>query len=103
MQDRSDLLVGLVIGGLVGAMVGILLAPAPGQDTRRQVRERAGDAAELLRDGSLRLGQQASRSAQELARRIRKSDDPGELPENTLAHEAAATGDAPRTALEDRA
>lgn len=103
MQDRSDLLAGLVIGGLVGALVGILLAPAPGEDTRRQVRERAGDAASALREGSARLSQQASRSAQELARRVRNVNGTSSLPGEDMAGEAAATGDAPAIVLEDQA
>ncbi len=102
MRDRSELLVGLVIGGLVGALVGILLAPAPGEDIRRQVRERAGDAAGALRDGSARLSQHASRSAQELARRLRNGDGIRSLGGEAIAGEAAATGDA-APVLEDQA
>ena len=103
MQDRSDLLVGLVIGGLVGALVGILMAPAPGEDIRRQVRARAGDAAGVLREGSVRLSQQASRSAQELARRVRRQDDGEALPADDLISEAAATGDSAAAVSEDQA
>ncbi len=42
----SDLLLGLLIGAAVGAGVALLLAPAPGGETRR----RLGDAARLLGD-----------------------------------------------------
>ena len=95
MQDRSDLRVGLVIGGLVGALLGILVAPARGEDTRRQVAERAGDVTTFLRDGSTRLSSQAGRSAQELARRVRGGID-GEARADAPAGagaEAAATGE----------
>jgi len=34
-------LAGLVLGGLVGAAMAMLLAPASGQDTRRQIKEKS--------------------------------------------------------------
>ena len=40
--DSSGWLVGLLVGAAVGAVVGLLLAPAPGEETRRRIREAAG-------------------------------------------------------------
>lgn len=44
--DSSGWLVGLVVGAAVGAIVGLLLAPAPGEETRRRIRDAAGKLGE---------------------------------------------------------
>ena len=44
-ENNSDLLAGLLIGGLIGAALGILYAPKSGKDTRDDI---AGKAKELL-------------------------------------------------------
>lgn len=40
MQRILSFLTGMIIGGLVGATVGILLAPASGEEMRTQFQER---------------------------------------------------------------
>ena len=50
MCDRAGrFLVGFILGSLMGGMVALLLAPAPGEDTRRVVAERAEEAAREAR------------------------------------------------------
>ncbi len=50
MGERvGDFLVGFIVGGMVGGMVALLLAPAPGEETRRLIAERAGETAEEAR------------------------------------------------------
>lgn len=44
-EKDSDLVKGLVIGGLIGAAIGILFAPKSGKETRQDI---AGKADELL-------------------------------------------------------
>jgi gas vesicle protein len=44
-ENNSDLLAGLLIGGLIGTALGILYAPKSGKETRDDI---AGKAKELL-------------------------------------------------------
>jgi gas vesicle protein len=45
LENNSDLLAGLLIGGLIGAALGILYAPKSGKETRDGI---TGKAKELL-------------------------------------------------------
>ena len=40
--NTSKLMTGLVVGALVGAAVGLMVAPKPGDETRKVVRDKAG-------------------------------------------------------------
>ena len=44
MADRDQLFAGLIVGAAVGAIVGLLLAPQTGKETRQIVTARAGEA-----------------------------------------------------------
>ena len=48
---RSGFGLGLIVGAVVGAAVALLLAPGPGRDTRRQLRQRLAAARERVGDG----------------------------------------------------
>ena len=73
MRDRSDLVIGFLIGGLVGVVAGLALAPAPGSEVRRQVGRRAADAAVRVRTGSGRLQSQLRDGAGAMGVRARTS------------------------------
>jgi gas vesicle protein len=60
-------LAGMILGGLVGAAVAMLLAPASGPDTRRQIREKS---LELRSQAELEM-EQARKRATELQERGR--------------------------------
>jgi gas vesicle protein len=46
---RTSTYVGVaLLGGMVGAMVGLLLAPGPGDETRRRIARRSIEDQELL-------------------------------------------------------
>jgi gas vesicle protein len=45
LENNSDLLAGLLIGGLIGTALGILYAPKSGKETRDEI---TGKAKELL-------------------------------------------------------
>jgi gas vesicle protein len=46
-----------IAGGLVGALAGLLLAPAPGRETRRRLRRQIAEGRdELLRRGNRAVG-----------------------------------------------
>ena len=53
---------GALLGGLVGVAVGLLLAPAAGQDTRRKIR----DSALSARDQALGAAEEARAKAEDL-------------------------------------
>ena len=60
-------LAGMILGGLVGAAVAMLLAPASGPDTRRQIR----DKSQELRSQAEREVEEARKRALELQERGR--------------------------------
>jgi gas vesicle protein len=60
-------LAGLVLGGLVGAAVAMLMAPASGPDTRRQIRERSVE----LRSQAEHQMEEARKRAEEMQERSR--------------------------------
>ena len=83
MRSDSDFTVGVLVGGLVGVLVGLLLAPAPGEETRRVIGQRATDAggrvragavdlADRVRVGAVQVSGRASASAQDVGRAVRR-------------------------------
>jgi gas vesicle protein len=61
-------LAGLVLGSLVGAAVAMLMAPASGPDTRRQIREK-----------SLQLRSQAEQQMEEARQRAEEMQERGRV------------------------
>jgi gas vesicle protein len=57
---------GIVIGAAVGVVIGILIAPASGARTRREIANRARDAAEAAKT----LAERAEATAEELGHRV---------------------------------
>jgi gas vesicle protein len=45
---QNSILVPLLVGGIVGAALGILLAPKPGHEMRKQIKDFTGDAKDKL-------------------------------------------------------
>ena len=52
MKDSGfgSFLAGVVVGGLIGAAIGLLLAPASGDETREQVGEFVGERRALIEE-----------------------------------------------------
>jgi gas vesicle protein len=55
-DSRGDFLTGLLVGGVIGLAVGVLFAPAPGEETRESIRSRTGGAVERVRAGADGVG-----------------------------------------------
>ena len=72
MSARTKLILGLVGAAAVGVVVGVLLAPETGADTRKRIATRAGDWTSSLgdilssaKDGIGNLTHKSSRAASE--------------------------------------
>ena len=61
-EHSGGFLTGVLLGGLLGVGVGLLLAPAAGQDTRQKLRDRATFA----RDQALQAAEDARAKAEDL-------------------------------------
>jgi gas vesicle protein len=57
---------GLIIGAAIGALIGVLIAPASGARTRREIANRARDAAETAKA----LAERAEATAETLGHRV---------------------------------
>ncbi len=65
VRKAGSFSVGLLAGGLIGFALALLLAPEPGEETRRQVRSRAEPLAERARDTVTRLAKRGEPGAEE--------------------------------------
>jgi gas vesicle protein len=50
MADTGDFMAGLVIGGLLGFIAGVMLAPAPGRETREIIADKTHAAVKETRE-----------------------------------------------------
>ncbi len=64
-QNRMSLMWAALAGGVLGGLVGILAAPAPGEETRNRLSRRLGEGADSL----LRKSQEAMENAGRYSRR----------------------------------
>ena len=67
MSNKSEFILGLVIGGAVGAAVALLYAPRSGAETRDQLKQRG----EELKDGAQDLVERAVHKAEELGTHVK--------------------------------
>lgn len=64
-QGRSRLFWAALAGGALGGLVGVLMAPSTGEETRNRIARRIGEGADSL----LRKSQEAMETAGSYARR----------------------------------
>jgi gas vesicle protein len=64
-RNRTSLFLAALAGGALGAVVGILAAPASGEETRDRISRRIGEGTDTL----LRKSQEAMEQMGDLARR----------------------------------
>jgi len=62
MSNKSEFMLGLVIGGVVGAAAALLYAPKSGAETRDQLKQKG----EELKDGAHDLVERAVHRAEEI-------------------------------------
>lgn len=66
---------GLFTGAVIGAGLGLLFAPRPGSDLRRELAESAGDAGKALSDQYSKTSQAVGQTIDDLAARGRHAYD----------------------------
>jgi gas vesicle protein len=57
MNNTSKILLGFIAGAAIGGVLGILLAPDKGSETRRKIVEKGGDLSDSLTDSLSGLGE----------------------------------------------
>ncbi|HLN13149.1 MAG TPA: YtxH domain-containing protein [bacterium] len=73
MSERRDFAGGLLLGVLVGAALGVLFAPAAGNETRERLRREGEQLRDRAREQAERVTEQARRKADEVASRVRST------------------------------
>jgi len=67
MSNKSEFMLGLVIGGVVGAAAALLYAPKSGAETRDQLKQKG----EELKDGAHDLVERAVHRAEEIGTTVK--------------------------------
>ena len=81
--ETGAFLAGFILGGLVGAAVAMIMAPASGEETRRQIRERGIELRDRAEDAAEEARKRAEEAAMEARKRAaaQKRDDLSAEPE----------------------
>ena len=65
-NDKSDLIIGLLLGTAIGACAAILFAPKSGKETRKQITDIAKGQKDLLKDAKDKAGNLADEAKDKL-------------------------------------
>ena len=68
---------GLILGGIIGALVGLLLAPRPGEETRAQVMESTAGLRHRAEERTAGFRQKAEELTAEARERLREVIEEG--------------------------
>lgn len=72
MDNKGDLLAGVIFGAVIGYGAGMLLAPASGEETRQQIWDTTESIASHAGEKGKEIISQARSSRQELAEKFRE-------------------------------
>jgi gas vesicle protein len=70
-DSKTDLIKGLVIGGLAGAVLGILYAPKSGKETREDIARKADEVMVKARDEYEQAIDKSKRAYESAIRRLK--------------------------------
>ena len=59
-MSKGKLLTGVLAGAAVGAVLGILLAPDKGSETRKKIAKKGNDLSDSVKDGVNKFGETVS-------------------------------------------
>jgi gas vesicle protein len=89
MSEKDDfakgIITGALIGGLAGVVVGILIAPKSGSETRQEIAEKAKDFADKVQDEYDVLYDKARRSTDTLIHRLHEMEEAARRKADELA------------------
>jgi len=97
MGNKGDFLTGFLVGGLVGVAAGLLLAPAPGEESLRTLKERAAEATLQARESAGEITSKLRDGAQDIAYRIK-----GRLPSSEEVEKALEFAESKLEELEEQ-
>lgn len=69
---------GLVLGAIAGVVTGLLAAPKPGKETRKDIKRKAEDMRDDAMDRAEDLKKHAQNKAQDLKERVQEYRNKGE-------------------------
>jgi gas vesicle protein len=89
MSEKDDfakgIITGALIGGLAGVVVGILIAPKSGAETRQEIAEKAKDFADRVQDEYDALYDKARRSTDTMIHRLQEMEEAARRKADELA------------------
>ncbi len=83
MENKGDFLAGVVIGTAVGALLGLLFAPAPGEETRQKVAEKGKEVGAMAIEKAKEKSEVAIETAKAIIEQVKEK-----LPDSKEVHEA---------------
>ena len=74
-NDKSDLIIGLLLGTAIGACAAMLFAPKSGKDIRKQIKDIAKDPKDLFKTAKEKAGNVAENAKDKLESAAKYADD----------------------------
>ena len=75
MSDFGKFISGVFIGGMVGGLLGVLLAPRSGEETRKKIADRTGETYKKAENSVQDTYKKAESSVQDMQRKTEKAID----------------------------
>jgi gas vesicle protein len=83
-SEKQSFLLGILVGGVAGAIAALLYAPAEGQQTREQIKQkaldaknRAGDAVETVKETAQKASAKTKATVEEKKAKVREAVEAG--------------------------
>ena len=83
MENKGNFFAGVILGTAIGTLLGVLFAPAPGQETRQKVAEKGKEVGELALEKAKEKSELAVETEREVLSQLKEK-----LPESAEIDEA---------------